>query len=452
MKLRAAPLTIIFITLVIDVIGIGLVFPIVPKLVEDITGGNIVAAASIYGWLVASYSLMQFAFGPIMGALSDRFGRRPIILISLFGLALDYLILTFATTLWALLAARIVGGMLSASFTTANAYIADISPPERRAQNFGLMGVALGVGFIAGPFLGGVLGEYWLRLPFVAGMVLSLADAVLAYFLLPELLIEKNRRRFRLREANPVGALMVVTQYPAITALVLCLVFSNLAERMLESVWVLYTGYRYGWGPAAVGFSLAAFGALFAISQGVLVRLVVPWLGEWRTIIGGLAIAALELLPLRLCERRLDGLRHPRRPHPRLVARRSGDPGGRHPRGSRQRAGAVAGRLHQHCDRHGDHRRTAGGRAVRLFRRTQRAVRLPRRALRARRHPLPDQSGAHGPRPRRGNETGLGKLRNRIICRSRTESGAGKQWPGSVSPRSRWRTSMRRRPPRLGKA
>jgi DHA1 family tetracycline resistance protein-like MFS transporter len=293
---RPAGLAVIFVTIVIDVIGIGIVFPIVPKLVEEILGGRIASAAFVYGWLIATYSVFQFLCSPILGALSDRFGRRPIILVSLFGLALDYLVLVFADSVFWLVVARIVGGALSASIATAAAYIADISPPERRAQSFGLIGVAFGIGFIAGPFLGGLLGEYSARLPFVAGIVLSLGAAAYAYFFLPESLAPENRKSFRLRNANPVSAFTIVTRYPTVLGIVGSFVFANLAERMLESIWVLYAGYRFAWGPADVGLSLAAVGVLFVISQGLLVRIVVPWLGEWRVITIGLVFGAVALV------------------------------------------------------------------------------------------------------------------------------------------------------------
>ncbi|MEO8669636.1 MAG: MFS transporter, partial [Bauldia sp.] len=248
---RQAGLAVIFVTIVIDVIGIGIVFPIVPKLVEEILGGKTASAAYVYGWLIATYSVLQFVCSPILGALSDRFGRRPIILISLFGLALDYLVLVYADSILWLVVARIVGGALSASISTAAAYIADISPPERRAQNFGLIGVAFGIGFIAGPFLGGILGEHSARLPFVAGIGLSLLAAAFAFFFLPESLKPENRKSFRLRDANPVSAFAIITRYPAVLGIIGSFVFANLAERMLESIWVLYSGYRFMTEPVA---------------------------------------------------------------------------------------------------------------------------------------------------------------------------------------------------------
>jgi DHA1 family tetracycline resistance protein-like MFS transporter len=239
---------------------------------------------------------MQFICSPLLGALSDRFGRRPILLISLIGLALDYLLLTFATTIWWLVAARVVGGILSASISTASAYIADVSPPDRRAQNFGLIGVAFGIGFVAGPFLGGVLGEHGARLPFVAGIALSLGAAVFAFFFLPESLTLANRKPFRLKDANPIGAFAIVMRYPAVLALIASFVFANMGERMLEAIWVLYAGYRFSWGPAEVGLSFAAVGVLFVISQGWLVRIVVPRFGEWRVITWGLIFGAIAFV------------------------------------------------------------------------------------------------------------------------------------------------------------
>jgi DHA1 family tetracycline resistance protein-like MFS transporter len=292
MRSHRAGFAVIFLTLTIDVIGIGLAYPVVPKLVESLSGGAVSQASAIYGWLVALYALMQFAFGPLMGALSDRYGRRPVVLLSLAGLTLDYLILVVAPSLWWLAAGRAIGGTLSASFTTANAYVADISPPERRAKNFGILGAAVGIGFIAGPLVGGVLGEFGPRIPFVAAAALCFLDFLFAFFFLPESLPREKRRRFRLAEANPIGAFRVVGRYPVVLWLVFAFIFANIAERMLESIWVLYVGYRFAWGPAPVGLSFAVFGLLYAFSQGVLVGVAVPRLGDRRTLVLGLSIAA----------------------------------------------------------------------------------------------------------------------------------------------------------------
>jgi DHA1 family tetracycline resistance protein-like MFS transporter len=286
---------ILLVTIFIDMVGIGIMWPILPALVKDLTGGDVASASTVYGRLVALYSLMQFAFGPAMGALSDRFGRRPIIIISLAGLAIDYVILAVAESVWWVAAARLVGGVLGASIATAFAYVADVSPAERRAQDFGLLGVALSLGFVAGPLLGGALGELGTRVPFAVAAVVSLAAVAFAYFFLPESLPPEKRRPFKLREANPIGSFALLSRYPTVVALVAVLVLANLGERLLESNWVLYTGFRYAWGPGDVGVSLGFFGILYAFVQGVVVRVAVPRLGELRTLVIGLAVGALSL-------------------------------------------------------------------------------------------------------------------------------------------------------------
>jgi DHA1 family tetracycline resistance protein-like MFS transporter len=287
------PLFIIFVTLVIDFVGIGIAFPIMPKLVAEITGGTVAETSVTYGLLIALYSLMQFIFSPLMGALSDRYGRRPIILSSLAGLTLDYVILVYAPSLAILALARIVGGVLSASFSTAAAYIADITPPEKRAQNFAVLGLAIGVGFIIGPALGGYLGDVNPRLPFAVAAGICLLDIAFTYFFLPESLKPENRKEFSLRRANPIGALMVMRRYPGVVSLATILLFSTFAERMLESIWALYSGYRFSWTPKEIGWSFAAVGVLFLISQGFVVRRTVPAFGERKVLLFGLAVATL---------------------------------------------------------------------------------------------------------------------------------------------------------------
>jgi DHA1 family tetracycline resistance protein-like MFS transporter len=286
-------LAVLFGTLVINVFGIGIMLPVIPMLVRELNGGDIGSAAAIYGWLIALYSLMQFLFGPAMGALSDRFGRRPILLFSLLGLGADYLLLAVAPNLWIVAVARIIGGVMGASVATASAYIADITPPEKRAQNFGLIGVAFGIGFIAGPVIGGVLGDFGSRVPFYAAAGVSLAAFVFAWFLLPESLEPAHRRAFVVREANPVGAFLKMSRYQMVLTLMLVFVLAQLAERMLESNWVLFSAYQFAWGPSQVGLSLAWVGVLFVFTQGVLVRYIVPKLGEWRTVALGLAVSAV---------------------------------------------------------------------------------------------------------------------------------------------------------------
>ncbi len=296
MRVRQASLAIIFTTLLIDIAGIGLVLPVLPKLVEELTGGDVAAASRAYGWLVAAYAAMQFVFGPILGGLSDRFGRRPVILTSMAGLGVAYVFLALAPSVFWLFVGRLVAGVLGATYSAAGAYIADISPPEKRAQHFGLIGVAFGFGFIIGPLVGGWLGEIGPRAPFIAAAALSVANMTLGFFFLPESLRDDLRRPFRLRDANPFRAFAIAFSYPVVRTLVVVLVLANLANRIMESNWVLYTGYRFGWGPAAVGASLAVVGLLTAIVQGGLIRRLVKRYGEWRLVTFGLAAGAVAFV------------------------------------------------------------------------------------------------------------------------------------------------------------
>ena len=286
-------LMVLFGTMVIYVFGIGVMLPVIPLLVKELSGDAVGKAATLYGLLLSLYALMQFLFGPAFGALSDRFGRRPIMLISLAGLGVDYILLAVAPNLWIVALARIIGGIMGASVATATAYIADITPPEKRAANFGLIGAAFGVGFVAGPLIGGVLGEFGSRVPFYAAAGVSVIAFFFAFFLLPESLDHAHRRPFNIKEANPIGAFIVVLRYKAVLALLSLFVISQLAERMLEANWVLYTGYRFGWTAYQVGISLALVGVLVVITQGGLVRVVVPKLGERFTINMGFLVATI---------------------------------------------------------------------------------------------------------------------------------------------------------------
>jgi len=289
---------VLFVALLIDVFGIGIMLPVMPGLIRELNGGGIANAAVIYGGLIALYSGMQFAFGPMVGALSDRYGRRPIILVSMLGLGLDYFLLAVAPNLWIVALARVVGGVMGASVSTATAYVADITPPEKRAQSFGLLGVAFGVGFVIGPLFGGFLGEYGARVPFYAAAGVSFLAFVFAFFLLPESLDREHRREFRWREANPIGAFFVVARYRTVLSLLLVFVLSQLAERMLEATWVLFTGNQFGWSAHDVGISFAWIGVLFVFTQGVLVRTVIPRAGEWPVVIFGLGVATLCMIGL----------------------------------------------------------------------------------------------------------------------------------------------------------
>ena len=273
-------------------IGIGLLMPVLPQLIEELAG-SISSGSAAYGVILGLYAAMQFVFGPMLGALSDRFGRRPVILFSLGGLGIHYVLLGLAPSLLWLGVIRAAGGMMGASVSAASAYIADVSPPERRAQSFGLIGIAFGLGFIIGPLLGGVLGEQDIRLPFYVAAGLCAANFVLAWFLLPESLPVENRRAFRWRQANPIGAFMLIGRYGVVVALMVVFAFTQLAERAMESTWVLFTDYRYDWGPSDVGISLAVVGLLMAFSEGFLVRILVPRLGEARMLNYGLVVGAL---------------------------------------------------------------------------------------------------------------------------------------------------------------
>ena len=283
----------ILITVFIDVLGIGIIIPILPELIKDFTGGSTTLAGRWYGVLAATYAVTQFLFAPLLGALSDRVGRRPVILIALFGLGVDYLIMGFATSLGWLFVGRLIAGVMGASITTANAYIADVSKPENRARNFGLIGVSFGLGFIFGPALGGVLGGMDLRLPFFVSAGLALVNWLYGFFVLPESLPREKRDSFKWRKANPVGTLHVLGSYPLVAGLTAAFVFVILAQRGLETVWVLYTGHKFGWDARANGLSLALVGIMAAIVQGGLVQPVVRRLGERRTILCGLIVGII---------------------------------------------------------------------------------------------------------------------------------------------------------------
>ena len=277
----------------IDMLGLGLAFPVLPRLIEQFEGGNVSQASYIYGGLAAAYSLMQFLLSPLLGSLSDRYGRRPVILLALVGMGINYVLLAFAPTLWLFALGRMIAGAFGATFTAAGAYLADVTPPEKRAQSFGLIGAAFGVGFITGPALGGVLGDVDLRLPFLVAACLSLADFVFAYFVLPESLAAENRRALDWRRCNPIGALREVGRYGSVLGLMLVFVLAVFANRVAEMTWVLFTSYRFHWGPTETGLSLAAVGVMFIVGQGGLVRVVVPRIGERRAVLLGLVVSAL---------------------------------------------------------------------------------------------------------------------------------------------------------------
>jgi MFS transporter, DHA1 family, tetracycline resistance protein len=293
---RQPALGFIFITLIIDVTGLGIIIPVMPKLILELSEGTLSEAASFGGWLVSVYAIMQFICSPIMGGLSDRYGRRPVLLFSLLGFGLNYLFMAFAPTLGWLFLGRIIAGAMGASFTTAGAYIADISTPEKRAQNFGLIGAAFGLGFIIGPVIGGLLGSYGSRVPFMVAAVLTLLNVLYGYFVLPESLSRENRRSFEWKRANPVGTLRNLFRYKVIAGLFISLAFVYIASHAVQSNWSYYTIEKFLWDERAIGISLGVVGLVSAIIQGGLIRLIIPALGQERSVYVGISLYALGLL------------------------------------------------------------------------------------------------------------------------------------------------------------
>lgn len=286
----------IFITVLVDVIGLGIIIPIVPKLIENLTGLGINEASKYGGWLLFSFAMMQFIFSPILGGLSDRFGRRPILLLSLFGLGLDYIFHAFAPTIAWLFVGRIIAGIMGASFSTATAYIADISTPEKRAQNFGLIGAAFGLGFIIGPVIGGISSKWGTNVPFLIAAGLTLLNVIYGYFVLPESLSKDNRRAFEWKRANPISSLKNLRKYPVVSGLVISLVLTFIASHAVQSNWSFYTMYKFNWTAEIVGYSLAVVGVLVAFVQGFLIRKIIPRLGQAKSIYLGMSFSALGLL------------------------------------------------------------------------------------------------------------------------------------------------------------
>jgi len=296
MPAKKPALGFIFVTLLIDITGWGIIIPVVPGLIMELSGGTVSEASSYGGWLIAAYGIMQFICAPVMGALSDRYGRRPVLLASLFGFGVDYIFTAFAPTLGWLFIGRIIAGMMGASFTTAGAYIADISPPEKRAQNFGIIGVAFGLGFIVGPVIGGLLGGLGLRIPFLVTAGLTLLNWLYGYFILPESLKPENRRPFEWKRANPVGTLKSLFRYPVIAGLFISLACLYIAAHAIQSNWSYYTIEKFGWNETKIGISLGVVGLMYAMVQGWLIRILIPKLGPQRSVYVGLALYATGFL------------------------------------------------------------------------------------------------------------------------------------------------------------
>jgi len=290
---RKAAVQFIFVTVLIDMLAFGMIIPVLPVLVQDFMGGSAARAAEMYGLFGTAWALMQFIFAPVQGSLSDRFGRRTVILVSCTGLGLDFILMALAPNLWWLLLGRVISGITAASFSTASAYISDITPPEQRAARFGLMGAAFGVGFVLGPALGGLLGSISPRLPFWASAVMALANVCWGLFVLPESLPQDRRAPFSWQSAHPFGAVKLLRSHPTLTGLASSFFLMNLAHVVLPSMTVLYMRYRYGWDTRAVGILLAGVGVSALIVQGALVKPLVGWLRERRALAFGLACGAL---------------------------------------------------------------------------------------------------------------------------------------------------------------
>jgi DHA1 family tetracycline resistance protein-like MFS transporter len=282
------PIFVIFTTVVLDSMGIGIIIPVMPALFAEVTGTEKISDIAIWGGLLAStFALMQFIFGPILGALSDRYGRKPILLLALFVMAAYYLLMGFAQTLWLLFLGRLIGGITAATHATANAYMADISSPEEKAARFGMLGAGFGLGFVLGPLIGGLLGEWGPRAPFFAAAMLAAANGVLCYFVLEESLKTKNRREFMWYRANPIGAILDLRQFEGIYSLLLVFLLFTIGTSIYAAIWPFFTVERFSWSPGMIGISLTIYGVCFAIVQGVLVRPAIKIWGEKKTIIIG---------------------------------------------------------------------------------------------------------------------------------------------------------------------
>ncbi len=293
---RKLAIIFLLITVVIDAMGIGLIMPVMPDLIRELLDTGLSEAALWGGALSASFAVMQFLFGAAIGNLSDRYGRRPVLLASLMVMTVDYIIMGLTHSIWILLLGRIIGGVAAATQSTAAAYMADISKPKEKAANFGLLGAAFGIGFIIGPMLGGLLGEFGSRTPFFAAAALAFCNLIFGYFILPETVTDKIRRPLEWRRMNPFKALRYVGNLPGVGPLLAMFFFYQLAFFVYPSVWAYYTQEKFGWTPWDVGLSLAAYGLGIAIVQGGLIRVVVPRLGEWRTVVFGMTISILAFL------------------------------------------------------------------------------------------------------------------------------------------------------------
>jgi MFS transporter, DHA1 family, tetracycline resistance protein len=286
MKLRQS-LAVVFVTALLSSVGFGIIMPVLPQLLMEVTGEGLSSAARYGGWLLFVYSLMQFCLAPLIGGLSDRFGRRPVLLFSLLILGLDYLVMWWAPTFAWLLLGRLIAGAAASTYSTCNAFIADVSPPDQRAQNFGLMGAAFGAGFVIGPVIGGMLGEFGPRAPFLAAAALAFANLIYGVLILPESLPAERRRAFEWRRANPTGTLRALRRYPMVFGLVGAYFLFQLAHHVLPATWSFFTMEKFDWSPRQIGYSLGVVGVLMVLVQAFLLRAALPALGPRRAGIIG---------------------------------------------------------------------------------------------------------------------------------------------------------------------
>ena len=293
---RSAGLVFIFITVVLDMLALGMIVPVLPKLVEDFVAGNTARAAAVFGLFSTVWAMMQFLFSPVLGSLSDRYGRRWVVLLSNFGLGADYVLMALATNLRWLFVGRVISGMTAASFSVASAYIADVSPPEKRSGSFGMLQAAFGLGFVIGPAVGGILGNYDPRLPFWVAAVMSLLNFTYGLFVLPESLRPEQRERFSWKRANPLGALKLLRSHVELSCLAAVSFIGNIAHEALPTTFVLYAMYRYGWNDRTVGIAIALVGLCSAIVGAGLVQTVVARLGERWTMLAGQAFGILGFI------------------------------------------------------------------------------------------------------------------------------------------------------------
>ena len=288
---------VVILTVMIDSMGIGIVIPVTPALLMDVLPGATLAEAAIWGGILTSlFSVMQFMFGPFLGTLSDQFGRKPVLMVSLFVMVGYYAVMVFAHTVWLLLLGRLIGGITAATHATATALVADVSAPKDKAARFGLLGAGFGMGFVLGPVLGGMLGEWGPRAPFVAAAFLSALNFLMAWLILPETVTDRIRRRFEWRRANPLGAIRAISLFPGLGPMLVVYLIYAIATAVYAAVWPFFTAERFGWSPAMIGVSLTIYGVCFAIVQGALVKPAIKRFGEYKTVVIGFGFEMFGLL------------------------------------------------------------------------------------------------------------------------------------------------------------